>query len=71
MNWMHEQYQLERNKDQMREAQHEAEVDALLGKNKGKGKPKKVRSALGSKLVEWGERLQDAPAPSKPATSKI
>lgn len=71
MNWMHEQYQNERNKDQVREAQHNAEVDALLNKHEGKGKPKKVRSALGSKLVEWGERLQDAPHSSKPATSKI
>ncbi len=71
MNWLDEQYQRERYADDLRAMQHEADVDALLGKHKGKGKPKKVRSALGSKLVAWGERLQDTSPNAKPSTSKI
>jgi hypothetical protein len=71
MNWLDEQYQRERNADDLRAAQRDAEIEALLENKKGKEKPKKVRNALGSKLVEWGERMQDSTAKRNPSTSKI
>lgn len=78
MNWVDEQYERERRADDVREAQRAARVKALVeggkrkddGKNQGKGKDKKIRRALGSKLVEWGEQLQDGGAPN-PSTAKI
>lgn len=78
MNWVDEQYERERRADDVREAQRAARIQALVkqdkskdeGKNRGKGKDKKIRRALGSKLIEWGEQLQDGGAPN-PSTAKI
>lgn len=71
MSWLDEQYHRERREDDLRAARRDAEIEALLETKKGKEKPKKVRNALGSKLVEWGERLQDNKPAPKPSTSKI
>ena len=71
MNWLSEQYQNERRADDLRAARHEAEIEALLSDKKPKGKPKQVRRALGSKLIELGERLQDTQSSPNPSTSKI
>jgi hypothetical protein len=73
MNWLNERYEQERREDEVRAMLHDAEIEALLAdaKAQGKAKNKKVRKAVGSKLVEWGERLQDTQSLPKPSTSKI
>ncbi|MCC7163754.1 MAG: hypothetical protein IT331_14765 [Anaerolineae bacterium] len=76
MNWLVEQYERERRADELREAQRVAKFRMLLAqdedKNQNKNKPddKKVRRALGSKLIEWGEQLQDGGA-RNPLTAEI
>lgn len=78
MNWVAEEYERERHADEVREAERAARVQALVGQAKGKddgkdwgkGKDKKIRRALGNKLIEWGEQLQDGGAPN-PSTAKI
>lgn len=71
MSWLDEQYQRERREDDLRAARRDAEIEHLLENKKGKEKPKKVRNALGNKLVEWGERLQDGAPKRKTSTSNI
>ena len=63
-----ELYAEERRRDEIREAQQEANKNALLAKaaeNKtpptNLAKPSKVRKAVGGKLIEWGTRLQETP----------
>lgn len=78
MDWISEEVERQRRADQVREAEREAKIKALLeqdkGKNNGKGKQKakdkNMRRALGSKLIEWGEQLQDGGSPN-PSTLKI
>ena len=76
MDWISEECERQRRADQMREAEREAKNKALLAEGKGKnkskekGKDKNVRRALGSKLIEWGEQLQDGSSPN-PSTAKI
>lgn len=65
MNWLSEQYQSERRKDELRAAEQEAEINALLAESHPKAEPRRVRQAVGEKLVEWGKRLQEAPASSE------
>lgn len=59
MNWLSEQYQKERRADELRAIQRQSEINTLLPRKGETAKPKKVRRAVGSKLVEWGERLQE------------
>jgi hypothetical protein len=70
MNLLSEMVERERRADELRQIERQREIDALLGKGRGKEKKKKMRHSLGSKLVEWGEQLQENPAP-KASTSKI
>ncbi len=70
MNWLNARYEQERHQDEIRALQYAAQVNELLAQtNKHKGNSKRVRRAVGSKLVAWGERLQDTPS-LKPSTSK-
>lgn len=73
MDWIDEQYQNERRADELRAAQHDAEVQALLAQAlpKNNAPTKNVRRALGSKLIALGERLQDVQPSPKPSTAKI
>ncbi len=74
MNLLSEMVERERRADDLREAKREREKRELLerGRDKpeSKSKKKQVKDALGSKLVEWGEQLQEKPSP-RPSTSKI
>jgi len=78
MDWISEECERQRRADELREAERENKVKALLaqskakdnGKDKKKGKDKGVRRALGGKLIEWGEQLQDGSSPN-PSTLKI
>ncbi len=63
------QYQAERRADELRAAEQEARIQAALEQIAPKPKPRRVRRAVGEKLVELGKRLQDAaelPEPSAP-----
>jgi hypothetical protein len=71
MNWLDEQYQNERRADDLRAAQRQAEIDALLPRKYRPAKPRQVRRAVGNKLVEWGERLQETQQTRRTSTSKI
>jgi len=67
MNWLDQQYQNERRADDLRDAEREAETEARLAHGKPKKtntKAKSVRRIVGSKLIEFGERLQDQPLDS-------
>lgn len=67
MNWLDQQYQNERHADDLRAAEQRAETEARLGQAKTKRtkpKVKSVRRTVGSKLIEFGERLQDQPLDS-------
>lgn len=70
MNWLNARFEQERREDEVRNLVHDAKVQALLAQSnpKGKAKNKKVRNAVGGKLVEWGERLQDTQPLPKPST---
>lgn len=72
-NWTNEQYEKQRRADDLREAARQAEIKALLTQGKSEGKPneKKVRRAIGRKLIEVGERLQDNSSLPNPSASKI
>jgi hypothetical protein len=59
MNWLSEQYENERRKDDLRAAEQEAKIKALLAESQPEAEPRRVRQAVGEKLVEWGKRLQD------------
>lgn len=58
MNWLHEQYANERYQEALREAAHDAELDALL-ETESDVKAENLRQAVGGKLIEWGKRLQE------------
>lgn len=63
MNRLNELYAEQRRADEIREAQREADKIALLQSqsNKTNTPPRRVRQAVGGKLIEWGKRLQDQP----------
>ncbi len=72
MNWLNEQYAKERYEDNIREAQHDQEVESLRTQSteeKPESEPRRVRQAVGGKLIELGKRLQDAQTPAEPTTS--
>jgi hypothetical protein len=59
-----ELYAEQRRADELREAQREANKNALLAKateTETKTPPRRVRKAVGGKLIEWGTRLQETP----------
>lgn len=64
MHWLNVRCDQERREDEIRALQREAEINALLrGAPQPDKKPSKnVRRAVGGKLVEWGERLQEQPS---------
>lgn len=79
MNRLHELYAEQRRADELREAQREANKNALLELQSNKTKtpprrlavPNNVRQAVGGKLIEWGKRLQDPPQiSSAPSTNR-
>ena len=61
MNWLNEQYANERYHDALREAVHDAESNALLEDAPARSETRRLRQAVGGKLVEWGKRLQETP----------
>jgi hypothetical protein len=71
MNWLNEQYAKERYEDNLREIQHEQEIELLRtqAEEKPESEPRRVRKAVGGKLIELGKRLQDAQTPAEPPTS--
>ena len=72
MNWLNAQFEQARREDEIRALERQAEIEAMLARAyPSKTKNKNVRRALGTKLVELGERLQDAQPAPRPSTSKI
>ncbi len=72
MNWLNAQFEQARREDEVRVLAKEAEIEAMLARAyPSKTKNKNVRRALGSKLVELGERLQETQPAPRPSTSKI
>lgn len=71
MDWLDSKYAQERRDEQVRVAQHDAEIAKLLAEAQPKRKPNHVRRALGSKLVALGERLQAQTNSSNPVSSEI
>lgn len=72
MNWLNVEFEKQRRQDELRALEQQAEIEALLAPTRPpKASRKTVRKALGNKLVEWGEKLQDAPRAPRPSTSKI
>ncbi len=61
MNWLHSQFTSEQYRDDLRAAEQEAKVQALLAEAQTAQEAHSLRNALGEKLVELGERLQDPP----------
>jgi hypothetical protein len=61
MNWLDEQVARERHEDDAKRALREAEIQKLLNSEakNDKANKNKLRNAVGGKMVEWGERLQD------------
>lgn len=59
MNWLNEQYANERYQEAVREAERETEINALLADSQTDAGQSSIRQALGSKLIEWGKKLQD------------
>lgn len=59
MNWLNEQYANERYQDELRQAEHDAEINALLAASQPDAGQSNFRQALGGKLIEWGKKLQD------------
>jgi hypothetical protein len=72
MNWLNARFEQERREDEIRALQHEAKMQALLddARRHGKTPRKNVRRAVGGKLVEWGERLQDGQSLPGPSLSE-
>ena len=72
MNWLNVQLEQARREDEVRALVQEAEIEAMLARAyPSKTKNKNVRRALGTKLVELGERLQDAQPAPRTSISKI
>lgn len=73
MHWLDEQYHKERREEEVRALQREAEIQALLAQKqpKASAKDKNVRRAVGGKLIQIGERLQDAQSAPRASTSEI
>jgi|GEM_PF-4410299 hypothetical protein len=67
MNWLSEQYEKSRREDDLRAAEQEAKMNALLADAQPKPEPKRARQAIGGKLIEWGKRLQETSALSETA----
>ena len=59
MDWLHMKYEEERHADEIRAAQHENEVNALLAAQSNPAPSRRVRQTVGGKLIEWGKRLQE------------
>lgn len=71
MNYLNEQYEIERRADELRAAQREAEIKALLDQAKPHAPTKNIRQIVGGKLIALGELLQDIQPAPKPSTSRI
>lgn len=65
MNWLNEQYANERYQQALREAVHDAEINALLDNTPARSETRRLRQTLGGKLIEWGKRLQETPDASQ------
>lgn len=59
MNWLNEQYANERYQEAVRQAQQETANNALLSTSQTSAETHSIRQAVGGKLIEWGQRLQD------------
>lgn len=65
-----ELYAAERRAAELRDAEQQANKNALLARaNKTKTSPRRVRQAVGDKLIEWGTRLQETPQ-AVPSTNR-
>ena len=67
MNSLDELYQRERRKDDLNAAERAAARKELLAHAEPPAEPRRIRQAIGGKLIEWGERLQETP----PATELV
>jgi hypothetical protein len=59
MNWLNEQYANERYQEAVRQAQQETAKNTLLATSQAATETQGIRQAVGGKLIEWGQRLQD------------
>lgn len=73
MNMLEAEYARKDRENEVREVMRASEIKKLLASQQtnAKNDNQSVRNAVGSKLVEWGERLQDGQSAPKPATLKI
>lgn len=73
MNMFEAEYAQKDREHEVREAVRASELKKLLAPQQAQSKngSQSVRNAVGSKLVELGERLQDGHSAPKPAISKI
>lgn len=71
MNWLDEQYAHARREQEVRDLMRQAEIENLMAQTNPQPDSKNFRRAIGAKLIELGERLQDAPVASRPSTMEI
>ncbi|HZQ06636.1 MAG TPA: hypothetical protein VFD70_08655 [Anaerolineae bacterium] len=69
MSWLDEKAAKARRAEDLRIAQREADKKALLSSLEPKAPPRRVRKALGGKLIELGKRLQDSTQDAPARTS--
>ncbi len=71
MSWLDEKAAKARREDDLRVAKRETEKKALLSSLEPKAEPqappRRVRKALGGKLIELGKRLQETTSQEAPA----
>lgn len=71
MNWLDEQYAHARREQEVRELMRQAEIENLVAQTNPQPNANNFRRAVGAKLIELGERLQDAPIAPRPSTMEI
>jgi hypothetical protein len=67
MNWLNEEYLKEHREQEVRELMRDAEIREALEESKPKIKSRRIRQAVGGKLIALGERLQEPAAQPHPA----